>query len=165
MKLCKTKGCGKPVPPEFKEFCSRECFGANMKAESAARRERYAHFEKLWAAAHEAGMAAGHAALPEPMVVTPDSMTLNGRPFLNKTYVVPDGVCGFAWVTVPGNSSFAKWRKKMGGRAEREYYGGCCIKWVAEFNQSMTRKEAYAEAMARVLNEGGVPARSHSRID
>jgi hypothetical protein len=58
-----------------------------------------------------------------------------------------DGVCGFAWVVVkPATSSFAKWLKKTGW-ADKAYGGGLSI-WIGGYNQSMTRKEAHAAAMA-----------------
>src|SRR5437763_1741627 len=71
---------------------------------------------------------------------------------------------GFAWVVVrPGNGHFARWARKYGkGRAG---YGGGLHIWVREFNQSITRKEAYAIAFAEILREAGVRAFSDSRLD
>ena len=51
--------------------------------------------------AHAAGMAALHAAEPTPMVVVG----------AGASYVVTDGVCGFAWVTCKGNTKFGRWAK------------------------------------------------------
>jgi hypothetical protein len=124
-----------------------------------------ANFQSLWNQAHAAGMAAGQAASPTPMVVGPGSVLVNGVPALSRSYYVSEGVCGFAWVVVhPGNCSFARWAKKTQG-ARAEYGGGMCVKWVGEFNQSMTRKEAYADAFAMVLREAGIKAYSRSRMD
>ena len=128
-----------------------------IAAESAARRQRYTEFESLYNRAHEAGMAAGNATTPRPMVV---SESRSGQ-----SWYVEDGLCGFAWVTVfPGNSSFAHWLKKNKD-ARKEYGGGVCAKWVSEFNQSVARKEAYAHAFAKVLREAGIKAYSGSRLD
>ena len=41
----------------------------------------------------------------------------------------------------------------------------CVEIWVGEFNQSVTRKEAYAQAFAEVLREAGVTAYASSRKD
>jgi hypothetical protein len=79
-------------------------------------------------------------------------------------WVVPDGVCGFAWVKVrPGNCSFALWLKKhKGGRTD--YYGGIVL-WVSAYNQSMEKKLAYARAFAGVVKEAGVDAYADYRLD
>lgn len=128
-----------------------------IAAQAAERSHRYAKFRELWDKAHAAGIAAGNAAQCAPMIVTDG----NGRQYPP----VMDGVCGFAWVVhYPGNSSFATWAKKNKG-ARKEYGGGVCLRWVGEFNQSMTRKEAYARAFAEVLRGAGVDAHSMSRMD
>ena len=158
------KSCGGPVPAGFKEFCSRSCFSDHMKKGKADREARYAEFERLWSAAHSAGLAAALAATPPAMVVQRRSDPMDDTSPIEKEWIVPDGPCGFAWITVPGNSSFARWRKKV-GTADRDYYGGCCIKNVHEFNQSLIRKTAYAIAFARVLQDAGIPAHAHDRID
>jgi hypothetical protein len=116
----------------------------------------------LFATAHAAGMAAGEAAAPTPMhVVRRDVVT--GQ--ITKRYApVMDGVCGFAWINVrPGNSPFANWLKKN-THASPAYQGGVEY-WVREFNQSMERKEAFARAFARVLQEAGITAYAGSRMD
>lgn len=119
-----------------------------------------ANFEAVYAKAVAAGMAAGQGAAPTPMVVT------GGVPGETpKSWYVSEGACGFAWVNVrPGTSSFAKWLRKS-GHARPAYEGGMQI-WVSHFNQSMARKEAYAEAMATVFRtELGVNAYAGSRMD
>lgn len=143
-----------------------------IAAEKRERLARYARFAEAWQAAHEAGMAAGNAARPTPMAVYNGSIRINGAPLdpyapADKLIdVVADGACGFAWVTVhPGTSSFARWAMKEHG-AEKEYGGGVRLVWVSYFNQSMTRKEAYAQAFAQVLRDRlGVKAYSQSRMD
>lgn len=108
-------------------------------------------FQRVYDAAHAAGLQAGKDAMPTPMVVS--DANLDGSPRAGgKRYFVSEGVCGFAWVVVrPGNHPFANWLKKN-GLARKHYYGGVSTS-VWEFNQSYTRKMKYAGAFARVLNE------------
>lgn len=129
-----------------------------IAADKAARSERYAQFETAWREAHEAGMAAGEACKPITMVVS--------NPSTGQQWHIADGACGFAWVTVhPGTSSFARWAIKT-KNARKEYGAGIKLLWVSHFNQSMARKEAYAQAFAEVLRAKlGVQAYSHSRMD
>jgi hypothetical protein len=113
--------------------------------------ERDGKFEVIFKSAHEAGLKAGTDAVPTPMIVQ------GYEP-------ISDGVCGFAWINVkPGTSKFAHWLKRT-DRARSAYGGGLDI-WVSEFNQSLTRKEAYAFAFAAVLETAGINALSQSRID
>ena len=135
-----------------------------IRAEKAERLARYAGFAALYKQAHEAGMAAGNAAVPVPMVVTSGDGALT--PGLErKHWIVPEGVCGFASVVVhPATCSFARWYAKTHNE-RKAYGGGICVKWVGEFNQSMTRKEAYAHAFAEVLRAAGIKAYSQSRMD
>jgi len=127
---------------------------------------------KLYADADAAGRKAADAATPVPMLVgTPKNMlaSLVGRDdggFDEKepVYYVSDGVCGFAWVLVrPGNSSFARWLAKT-DKGSAAYGGGVSI-WVSGYGQSMQRKEAYAGAFAKVLQDAGITAYSQSRMD
>jgi hypothetical protein len=127
-----------------------------IRAEKAARAARYAEFAALYQRAHDAGMAAGNAVKPIPMSVRSGSVIVD---------VVADGVCGFAWVIVhPGTCSFARWLTKAKD-ASKAYHGGVYACWVREFNQSMTRKEAYARAFANVLRAAGITAYAESRMD
>lgn len=113
--------------------------------------------EALYAKAHEAGMAAGKAALPTPMIVR-DEMTDHVYP------PVMDGVCGFAWVTIrPANSPFARWLKQR-GLGHKGYHGGWEY-WVSGFGQSYERKYAYARAFSKVLGEAGIKAYAGGRLD
>lgn len=108
------------------------------------------NFQFIWNAAKAAGMAAGNATVPAPMYI--------------KGYApVADGVCGFAWVQFPGNDAFGKWAKKQ-GFASKAYPKGLWY-WVGEFDQSLTKKEAFARAMAGVLEHYGIKAYAGSRID
>ena len=127
---------------------------------------KFANFSAVYAKAQAAGMAAGQGARPTPMVVgSPSTPFGNDVDPKQPTYYVSEGVCGFAWVNVrPGNSSFAKWL--VANKVARKAYEGGVQIWVSEFNQSMARKEAYAEAMAAVFrNELGVKAYAGSRMD
>jgi len=89
--------------------------------------------------AHEAGMRAGQARTPSPIMVG-SAVGLSSEIDPSKpTYYVPEGVCGFAWVTIkPATTRFAKWMKSV-GRARPAYGGGLQV-WVSEFGQSMERK-------------------------
>jgi len=107
----------------------------------------------LYAAAMAAGDAAYHAAVPEPMTVVG-----GGR-----TYHVSEGVCGFAWVNVPGNTAFGKWLKAE-GLARPGYPKGLNIRPPYP-TQSYDRKIAWAIEVARVLAAGGVVARADGRLD
>lgn len=109
---------------------------------------------ELYARAHAAGQAAVEEITPTPMVVTDG----------HRQWHIADGMCGFAWITVrPGNSPFANWLKKN-GHARPAYGGGVQI-WVSDYNQSIERKYAYAQAFAEVLVKAGVKAYAGSRLD
>ena len=111
---------------------------------------------QLFRAADEAGMNAANVVRPAPMVVI--------DPQSGKVYEpVMDGVCGFAWVNVPGNVPFGKYPKERG--AHKGYRGGYNF-WISGYGQSYERKMAYARAFAQYLNENGVPkAYADGRLD
>ena len=116
--------------------------------------------------AHVAGMKAGNESVPTPMVVgTPTTLFGNDIDYTKKTYYVPSGVCGFAWINInPGNSRLANVAKAM-GIARPAYRGGVDV-WVSEFGQSMERKEAYAGAFAATLRDAGFnKVYAQSRMD
>lgn len=127
--------------------------------------------EELFARAWAAGVAAGEATTPVPMIVgTPVNMMaslVGGDSAMDTSkpiYHVPSGVCGFAWVNVnPGNSSFARWLIKT-NRAYSHYRGGVNIR-ISAYDQSMEKKAAHAGAMANVLRDAGIKAYSMSRED
>ena len=50
---------------------------------------------------------------------------------------------------------FVKYLKDNNIGRKDSYYGGYTI-WVSGFGQSMTRKENYARAFVKVLNENGL---------
>lgn len=119
-------------------------------------------FSKIYAEAHDAGMAACFAACPEPMVV------VGGVPGEEpKAWYVSEGMCGFAWVNCsPGNHPFSNWLKKN-GKARKAYGGGVDI-WVSEGGQSIDRKEKFARAFADVVKRyelSGLKVHPMSRLD
>ncbi len=120
---------------------------------------------RLFESAHEAGLKAGHEVGVTPMVVgSPTELFGNEIDWDKSTYHVSDGVCGFAGVIIkPARGKFVSLLKKM-GRGWKHYYGGFYMT-CREFNQSLTRKEAYCEAFARVLGESGLRAYVDSRMD
>ena len=112
--------------------------------------------DKLHAAAHRAGMAAGNAAQPDPMTVVDSA---NGT-----AWTVPEGLCGFAWVKVSARGSFARWALDCGLMRKSSVQPGAFLR-VHEFGQSMIRKEAYAKAYADRLSRAGIDATYGSRLD
>jgi hypothetical protein len=108
-------------------------------------------FAAAFTKAVRAGLAAGSGSEPEPMVICEMSNPVsNSIADVKKMWVENEGACGFAWVNVnPGNSPFANWLKKN-GYARKSYSGGVDI-WISDFGQSVDRKSACADAMARVL--------------
>jgi len=134
--------------------------GAVVKGEAKAK----ADWQTVYNKAHAAGMLAGQGCIPSPMVVQQHAEVFNDASPVVQQWTENEGVCGFAWVTIrPANCSFGLWLKKnnKGGKA---YRGGCQV-WVGEFNQSMTRKEAYAQAFAEELHNYGIDAHADSRMD
>jgi len=124
-----------------------------------------AMFKDLFEKAHEAGTAAAFLTQPVPMVVEEHRSMLDDASPVVKQWYVPGGVCGFAWVSIkPANGPAAHYAVKNCGARPDSYYGGVSI-WVSDFGQSMQIKEAYAQAYARVLADGGVKAYPMSRID
>ena len=121
---------------------------------------------EIYSEAHSAGMAAGHGCIPTPMVVgTPTTPLGDDIDYSKDTYYVADGLCGFAWINIkPARGKFVTWLKKAGIGRTDSYYGGYTV-WVGEFGQSVTRKENYARAFAKVLGDNGITAYNMSRLD
>lgn len=122
-------------------------------------------FRNILNEAQEAGRKAALALTPIPMVVGEAKSILSDEiDYTKPTYYVADGVCGFAWVNItPGTSAFARWLKKE-GLAHKSYDGGVNI-WISDYNQSMQKKEAHAQAMAQVFKANGINAIGMSRLD
>lgn len=121
-------------------------------------------FAALYAEADAAGKAAAEAAIPVPIVVGEETSPFSGQVDYSKpTYFVSEGLCGFAWVNFKGNTAWGRWAKKNG--VATPAYGGGLQVWVRGYGQSVTRKEAYADAFAAVLRDNGVDAYAGSRLD
>ena len=120
----------------------------------------------VYAEAHAAGMAAGNGCTPPPMVVgTPTTPLGNDIDYSKETYYVADGPCGFAWINIkPARGKVVKYLKDNDIGRKDSYYGGYTI-WVSGFGQSMTRKENYARAFVKALEENGLKAYAMSRMD
>lgn len=118
-----------------------------------------------------AAVAAGTAHKPTPMVVG-QAVGLFGNAIVPGTEeVVPDGVCGFAWVKIkPARGEFIKFCK-ANNIGSSGVYGGWEISMGrfpsvgVNFNQSMERKEAAGDAFAAVLKSYGIRAWMQSRMD
>ena len=121
--------------------------------------------EKLLERAHLMGMDAGRAASVTPMIVgSPSTPFGSDIDYSKKTYFVEGGACGFAGVVIkPARGKFVSYLKSI-GKGHKHYYGGWYVS-VREFNQSITRKEAYADAFAKVLGEVGMRCYVDSRMD
>ena len=121
-------------------------------------------FSALYEKADAAGKAAAQASVPTPIVVGEETSPFSGViDYAKPTYYVADGLCGFAWVSFKGNTAWGRWAKKA-GKAKPAYGGGLQV-WVSNYGQSVTRKEAYAQAFAAVLREQGIEAYAGSRLD
>lgn len=119
----------------------------------------------LFEAADAEGERAAAACTPTPMVVEQHASSFDDDSTVRQRWIVPEGVCGFAWVTVrPGNSSFARWLKQY-KRARPSYQGGGTVLWIGQYGQSMERKEAYAQAFATVVRAKRINCYAESRMD
>lgn len=120
---------------------------------------------ELYQKAHKAGMEAGKAANPTPMVVRQHASTADDSSPVIQSWHVPEGVCGFAWVNIrPANCRFANWCRKEFKGSNNSYSGGLDIN-ADLFGQSYDRKCAYAQAFAEVLRDAGINANVQSRLD
>ena len=121
--------------------------------------------EKLLERAHLMGMDAGRDSTPTPMIVgSPSTPFGSDIDYSKKTYFVEGGACGFAGVVIkPARGKFVSYLRSI-GIGHKHYYGGYYVP-VREFGQSLARKEAYAEAYAKVLSEEGMSCYVDSRMD
>ena len=108
--------------------------------------------------AETAGLKAGLEIVPTP-VYFKDAHT-------GQTYDSADGACGFAHVNIsPARGKFVNYLKKI-GKGYTSYQGGYNVPaGGVELGQSITRKEAYAEAFAKVLQNWGIKCYVSSRLD
>lgn len=120
--------------------------------------------EAIYSEAHYKGNVAVQMTTVTPLVVQQRENPLNDDSRVVREYFINDGICGFASVTVkPANSKFAKFLV-ANGLGRKGYGGGVCMS-IRDFNQSLTKKEAYAYAFASVLNDYGIKAYAESRMD
>jgi len=120
---------------------------------------------ELFDSAWQVGLDAARACTPAPMLVQSHENPLDDSSPVDRSYYVPQGVCGFAWVIVkPGNSSFAQWLKRNELGRRDSYYGGVNI-WIGVYGQCYERKVAHASAMAKHLRDNGVRATAMDRLD
>lgn len=119
----------------------------------------------LYKRAAAAGLAAGKAAAPTPMVVVQRANPFDDNSRIVRQYApTMGGVCGFANIKIrPAVGPFVRYLKGK-GIGSPAYQGGYAI-YVHEFGQSLERKSAYAAAFAAVLTEAGLNAYSESRMD
>lgn len=120
-------------------------------------------WDKIYLEAHTAGMRAGTACTPTPMIVQQHAVLFDDSSPVTKQWHVESGVCGFASIWFRGTSSFAKWAKKN-GYAGNAYPSGFSV-FVKEFGQSLERKTAYANAFAEVLRKWGINCHVRTRED
>lgn len=150
---------------QWDHFCAEVLSMPEPAVKPTAVRMSASEAKALHQKAHAAGMAAGEAARPTPMIVQEHANPLDDTsPVVREYAPVMDGVCGFGIVRIrPGNSSYARW-VKAAGLGRKGYTGGVEI-WVRAFGQSAERKGAYADAYAEVLREAGLTAYSEMRLD
>jgi len=133
-----------------------------ISASKAERAEREAEFQALYDLAQREGYQAGKMAKPCPMRVV--EADIFGKPKEGaQVWIEEEGMCGFAWVVLRGNTAFGRWLKKN-NLASKGYNGGLHI-WIGAHNQSIERKTAHASAMANVFIRAGILAYYDSRLD
>lgn len=121
-------------------------------------------YTRLFADADRAGQKAADAFTPTPMIVgSPTTPLGNDIDPAKPTYLVSEGVCGFAWVWMKGTSGFARWAK-ANGLARNGYPNGVMFR-ARIAGQSMQRREAYAQAFAAVLRDAGLDCYVETRMD
>ena len=133
----------------------------------------------IYREALDAGHTALRACKPIPMVVQEHVNMLDDNSPVKQEWFVGDGVCGFAWVNFKCVGVAAQWircLKRNGIAGDENDRGGnitinhdsyrhCYSFWVHEGNQSMQKKEVFAEAFAGVLQKHGIVCHAGSRMD
>jgi hypothetical protein len=120
--------------------------------------------ESLYTQAHNAGNVAVSQTTVTPMIVSEHANPLDDASETIRQWYVEDGVCGFASVIVkPANCKFAKYL--VANQLGRKHYAGGVSMPVRDFNQSLQKKETYAYAFTKVLNDAGINAHVDSRMD
>ena len=128
-------------------------------------------YAEIWKEAKTAGYAAVEKLRVVPMIVQEHENMLDDNSKVVYQEYVSDGCCGFAWVNIrpasragKNDCPIVKWMRenKIGSYSD---YDKAWNIWVGEFNQSMQKKETYADAVAEVLRTYGINASSNSRMD
>lgn len=131
----------------------------------AAEREK-AKMELVFKMALAKGAEAVKGCEPTPMVVSERANPLDDASAVKRFWVVNGGVCGFAWVVVKNAGSKAgRFAIQNFGARHSDYERGAMLWPPVELGQSMERKEAWAAAVSRELNENGIDAWYGSRMD
>lgn len=117
-------------------------------------------YRRIMATADSIGYEAATSINPTPMHVVGH----NHRTGEEKHYVVDDGMCGFAWVSIPGNTGLARYCRKH-DIGHKGYPKGWHI-WISAHGQSYERKQAHARAMADYLRSVfDFPIYAQARLD
>lgn len=123
------------------------------------------NYEEIYSEACLAGRTAVADMQVQPMIVTQHSNPLDDSSKIVRQYYVEDGACGFAWVKIrPARGKFVKWLKDNRIGRPNSYEGGYDIS-ISDYNQSLQKKETYANAFAKVLVRKGINAYANSRMD
>lgn len=130
-----------------------------VKPETAPKVDYKVLYEKACKIAHEA--AIGHK--PQAMIVSEHTNPMDDNSSVKNQYYVSEGLCGFASIHFKLNTAFGKWAIKN-NIAQKSCMGGGMI-WISQYNQSLERKEKYASAFCKVMNENGVNCYPQSRMD
>ena len=130
-------------------------------------------YRELLAKAHESGMMALELKKPTPVVFYEAGLFTN-KPN-GESWHEPGGACGFAWIKIPNaRQSFVCWLRKNdigmkgypgGGWHVSSYEFGDYLKVNNYHGQSIEKKEAYCEAVVKILNVAGLRCYSSSRLD
>ena len=148
--------CNEECAPNSK-YCAKHkriahlAFKQMIAEQQLERQSRDIRYREAYEAAHAAGVAAGESKVPVPMVVQEHAIPFDDSSPVVYREVVPQGICGFAWVDIkPANCKFANWLKKNEKGSYSSYDRSVKI-WVSSFGQSYEKKVAYAGAFAEEL--------------
>src|ERR1700760_2683553 len=94
-------------------------------------------FSLIFKMAEIKGREAAAKCVPTPMVVAQHANPLDDNSAVKKAWVVPSGVCGFAWVTIPNAGSKAgRFAIKNAGARHSQYERGAVVNSPIEYGQS-----------------------------
>ena len=88
----------------------------------------------------------------------------NGVDASNNVKPAVASIHGAAWIVIDGTSEFSRWTKKKGLSRQGTYKGReiSCSRLVPDH---LDHKEAYVQAFAKILNDYGIKASAHTRLD